>query len=355
LDESTGVLLFVPRNAGPDDFAELVGYRAGRYKLAAIDGNYQFLRHVPIVSFTITSTMAASHAAQAAQNPGAAPAGATVAPAPPLVQGEGIAMELVQLLRSALTETRSDPLVGELLAVLRSSLAESRTALTESLGVVKAQAAEGARNVSELVRASATVVTAADGAGISRRDPLPVVVPPVTVEAATQPATDDGATAPQNLGEVVSGALSNFAPMLQHFMNTKVFRMSEETSLAMLRAMSGAGGPANAGSAAPAPAPAPAPAASAAAGPPPSAAPTAINPAALWPHLAAVEQLLNPGEAAVVRRYLSAAAGDQVEQLAREVMARSAPDAAAWIRAVLADVEGMPQPDVARVQVVAES
>jgi hypothetical protein len=118
----------------------------------------------------------------------------------------------------------------------------------------------------------------------------------------------------------VSGALQNVAPMMQHLMNTKLFKMSEETSLAMIKAMQ-----TNAAPATPSPTPA--------------SSPAAINPATLWPHVAAIEQLLAPGEAAVVRRYLANASGDQVAHLAREVMTRSVPDGVAWIRAVLADVQ----------------
>jgi hypothetical protein len=305
LDELTGIPLLVPRGLGPEEFCALVRYRPGRYRLAAIDEQYQFLRDAPIACFVITPAMAAAHNAVATS------ACAAAVPAP---------------------ISHSDVLVLELVNALRAALTESRTALTESLGVIKAQTTDGARNVSELVRASATVVTAADGAGISRREPLPVVVPPMAAEQPTAAALgeDSGPTPPQNLGDVVSGALTNLAPVMQHFMNTKLFKMSDEMSIAMLKAMQG-GAPANAAPATPTPSTAPASSTASAA--------AAINPAALWPHVAAIEQQLAPAEAAVVRRYIANAGGDQIAHLAREVMARSAPDAAAWIRAVLADVE----------------
>jgi hypothetical protein len=150
LDELTGLPLLVPRGLGPDEFCALVRYRPGRYRLASIDERYQFIRDTPIACFVVTPAMAAAHNAIAAP---------TVAAASPQA-------------------SHSDALVLELVSALRAALTESRTALAESLSVIKAQNTDGARNVSELVRASATVVTAADGAGISRRDPLPVVVPP---------------------------------------------------------------------------------------------------------------------------------------------------------------------------------
>ena len=295
IDETAGVPLFVPRGCGPEEFCALVLYRPGRYRLALIDERYQFLRHAPVACFVVTPAMAAAHSAGA---PAAAPQTQPAA--------------------------HSDALVLQLVEVLRGALADARGALTETLGVIRAQNADGGRNLSELVRASATVVTAADGAGISRRDPLPVPAPMV-VDASAIAVGDDGG-GPQNISDVLGGAISNLAPVMQHFMNTKIFRMSEETSLTMLKAMQGAGMPA------------------ASAGAASASAAGAINPAALWPHVAAIEQLLSSDEAAVVRRYLANAGGDQVGQLAREVMARSVGDAAAWIRALLADVERTQSP-----------
>ena len=315
IDEAGGMPLFVPRGCGPEEFCALVLYRPGRYRLALIDERYQFLRHAPVACFLITPAMAAAHHASA---PAVAAAAAQAPHADPLV------LQLVEVLRAQTqAQSHADPLVLHLVEALRGALTETRGALTETLSVIRAQNADGGRNLSELVRASATVVTAADGAGISRRDPLPMP-PPMVVDASAIGVGEDSG-GPPNLGDVLGGALSNLAPVMQHFMNTKIFKMSEETSLAMLKAMQGASGM----QAAPANSPSPA---------------GAINPATLWPHVAAIEQLLSSDEAAVVRRYLSNAGGEQVAQLAREVMARSAPDAAAWIRALLADVERTQSP-----------
>lgn len=329
LDEQAGFALFIPRTTGPKEFAALVGYRPGRYKLAAIDASYHYLRDVPVATFTITPAMVAAQ--QAAMGRGSAPS-----------TGDALGEIVRRELRAASTATHTDPLVHDLVNALR-------TALSESLGVIRAQSADGTRHVSELVRASATVVTAADGAGISRREPPPVWAPPPPVVPAALPAPapapveDAGGAA--NLGDFVSGAISSLAPLLQHVVNTKVFGMSDELSLSAIRAMSGMGGVANANTnTTPAPVspsaetpPAGSPAATTA--PSAEAAPS-IHPSALWPHIASIERHLTASEAAIVRRYLVRAPGDQIAQLAREVMSRSASEAAAWIRSVLADVGG---------------
>ncbi len=336
-DGKTGILLFVPRTTGPTEFAEMVGYRPGKYKLAAIDASYQYLRDVPVATFLVTPAMAAAHQAESAM--GRAPAGFGAPSSSSEALGEIVRREL----REASTASHTDPLVHDLVNALR-------TALSESLGVIRAQSADGTRHVSELVRASATVVTAADGAGISRREPPPVWAPPPPVVPAALPAPApapvEEAGGAANLGDFVSGAISSLAPLLQHVVNTKVFGMSDEMSLSAIRAMSGIGGmggvananatPATVSPSAETPSAASASAATAPSG---EAAPS-IHPSALWPHIAAVEKHLSASEAAIVRRYLVRAPGDQIAQLAREVMSRSASEAAAWIRSVLADVGG---------------
>lgn len=178
VDDTRGVVLFVPRGVGPEEFTTLVRYRPGRYRLAAIDARYQLLREVPVAHFVVTPAMVAAHRAAQSLTDTSSAATNIVAPSAATPQGESLMLELVHLLKSALTEPRTDLVLVELIGLLRSAMSGHSTALSDALAVVKAQATESARHVSELVRASATVVTAADGAGISRRDPLPADLRP---------------------------------------------------------------------------------------------------------------------------------------------------------------------------------
>lgn len=57
LEDDEGAL-FVPRNATPEEFRTLVGYRVGRYKLAALDASFQFNPRLPLVVVAITQAMA---------------------------------------------------------------------------------------------------------------------------------------------------------------------------------------------------------------------------------------------------------------------------------------------------------
>jgi hypothetical protein len=70
LEDDEGAL-FVPRNATPEEFRTLVGYRVGRYKLAALDASFQFNPRLPLVVVAITQAMA--DRAGAAFAPAAAP------------------------------------------------------------------------------------------------------------------------------------------------------------------------------------------------------------------------------------------------------------------------------------------
>ncbi len=59
VEDDDGEALFVPRNATPEEFRTLVGYKVGRYKLAALDQSFLFNPRLPLVVVSISSAMAA--------------------------------------------------------------------------------------------------------------------------------------------------------------------------------------------------------------------------------------------------------------------------------------------------------
>jgi len=153
-DEFTGAWLLVPRSAGPEELADLMGYLPGRYKLVAVDERHMALRDVPIVVFSVTPTMARRAGRMGAEAaPSAAAASSAATPRDALIA------EIAELVRAL---TAPDPLVLELVRALGS-------VLIEALGVIRAQAIAIARNAIDLVNAFAELVTAAGKAGVWRR------------------------------------------------------------------------------------------------------------------------------------------------------------------------------------------
>ncbi|HEY4178406.1 MAG TPA: hypothetical protein VGM90_16280 [Kofleriaceae bacterium] len=312
LDRRTGLAMFVPRSVAPEEFRALVGYRVGRYRLAAVDESYQFLRSVKVACYAITPEMVEG------DESGAAPAKHRATP--------------------AIGGTADTSIVLELLGLLRASNADSRAALSDALQVVKAQVEGTERHTSELVRATATVVTAADGAGISHRAPLPVAPPTPYVVEAPLPANEES---PQAGGGGLAATLTSLAPAISHFVNTKVLGLSPEESSAALRAAA-SHAPAPSGGTTPPVASSPPPPS------PPGATATApiapINFATVWPLAMQIAPYLTPDEQAVMRRFLPTASPEQLAELHREVSGRSPADAAAWLRSVFVEAsrEGGP-------------
>jgi hypothetical protein len=298
LDELTGVPLLVPVGVGPEEFLGLVRHKVGRYRLAAVDERYQYLRDCGVACFVVTPAMVARAGGAEVPAPGWRAGGdAPRGPAP------------------------TEPLVLELVGALRG-------ALTECLAVIKGHGGEGARNVSDLVRATATVITAADGAGISRRDPLPPLPAPAAPAALPAAPAEPGA----GIADVLMDAVEKLTPVIQHWTATKVFGLSPELSASLIQAMASKTPPA-------------APAADAAAATPgaPTAPASEVTGAALVAHLSAIDRLLNEAERAVLRRYLSTVDDAQRLGLIEQVRSRSPEEAVAWIRAMLAaTVAGAP-------------
>jgi len=320
-DDETGVPVFVPRACSPEEFRDLVGWRPGRYQLLALDEEWQPAHGIPAAEVRITEAVAARAAR------GSAPGQVTTTPAAPPSLEQSMVPLLLDLVRSLATDQRQSAtpqVLGELVSLL------------------KAQTTEHGKQVSDLVRASATVVTAADGAGISRRDPLPtppVMVAPHVDERVTE-SPDPGASAPDVLS-LITNTVQGIAPMATHWLNTRILGMSSEQSAEALRAVAAAkAAAANANNATGAPTPATAPtAAQGAQGAP--AAPTTtdarqgIDPA-LYGHLIAISQYLRPDEVAVIRSVLERATPEHRQWLQGQVAARSVPEAVVWVRELLA-------------------
>jgi hypothetical protein len=343
IDEERGGPLFVPRETAPEEFAGLVRHRPGRYRLVALDERHRILDGVPPAVFVVTPTMAArangtdGDASEAPRR--RARVGADGAD--PLVR------ELLGLVQALVQENRS--VVQAFLVENRESSAKTSSALADSLSVVRSISQDSARSVSELVRATATVVTAADGAGISRRDPLPLPLPlpaPPAMIVATQDAAPAAAPEKQPLADVIALAMDQVGPLVAHLMNTRLFGLSNEASAALVQAQAQAKAQAKA-KATPAAAPvasvppvASAPAAvpaAAAPAPPPTTDDDTATEAALNVLLPAIASYLRPDEIALLSHSVQGASRETKLALARHVVALPLPDAVAWVRALVAD------------------
>jgi hypothetical protein len=342
VDELTGRPVLVARGSGPEEFCELVKWRPGRYRFAAINDRYQFVEGARVGIFVITPAMAAAAAANGNT--------ASSLPAPMASSGEAITLVVLDKL-SAFFAERERTLSG---------------IVNEALGVIKAQSSEGARGQSELVRATATVVQAADGAGISRRDPLPPISPvvPASSAAPTDAPPGGGDGFAPGVGEMLLAAVNQLGAPLLQMLASKLFGLSPEMTAAIMSAATqGAAAAQNAAAqsaAAAQPPPASNTASGASSAPPPSsgdAPPTSPSPStppptaetskpsagaapltAFLARFGAVGALLTPQERAVVHHLMSTMPKEDLVPWRDQLMALSVPDAAAWIRSVIAAV-----------------
>ena len=190
-----------------------------------------------------------------------------------------------------------------------------------------------------MMDSAARLIGAADGAGLPAREPAPVTAAPVTAPAA--PAPEDEPAPPNPLHAMIASTLGQAGPLIQHLVLTKVLGLPPEVALKM---MSGqlAAPMAEAGASAPTtpPTQTPSGATSAAPSATPSSAATVNpnNPAAYLVHLATIESLLSKREAVIARELIAAMTPAQVDAWRAKVCAMSAADAAAAIRAEIAEV-----------------
>lgn len=190
--------------------------------------------------------------------------------------------------------------------------AASREVVTEDRELLKAVISantEIARLMAEkfasVMESAATLLRAADGAGMPQRDPIPIEAEIIT--PAREP-DEDG-----QLAHVLESTLAKAMPLLGHTINTKLLGLSNEQSLALL---SGA----------------PAPAARA-----PDVPVVARDPMA---HIAAVEKLLDANEIAMARTAMTQMSPETLKSWTDRLMRQSPEQAVATIRAEISRGNG---------------
>lgn len=122
VEDDEGRPVFVPRKATPEEFRALVGYRVGRYKLAALDQSFRFLERAPLVVTAITR--AAAERAGMYQEVTPTPAASTTpASSPSSDQMFGLLSHLLNLLGESHKQatTQNAQLVGSLAGVLNAA------------------------------------------------------------------------------------------------------------------------------------------------------------------------------------------------------------------------------------------
>ena len=189
-----------------------------------------------------------------------------------------------------------------------------------------------------MMDSAARLIGAADGAGLPAREPVAPAAS--TTTAPTAPPVGDEPAPANPLHSMIASTLGQAGPLIQHLVLTKVLGLPPEVALKM---MSGqlATPAAEAGASTPTATPPLTPAGAAV---PPSAPPSpapSVNPndpAAYLVHLATIESLLSKREAVIARELLAVMTPDQVDAWRARVCAMSAADAAAAIRAEIAEV-----------------
>lgn len=271
---------------------------------------------------------------------------------PLVLSGEADVEEFRRLVRGAPGRYRLDPVNENQLPCEESSpaylqLEESEretgggTAAParndELLRAVVAANTEMVRCIAErfatVMDSAATLLRAADGAGMPQREPKPGPAPEVReVAPAAQPVNDDEAEEP--LAEILRMALDKAVPLIGHTINTKLLGLSDEQSLALL------GGPASP------PALPPATEAEELETEPPEE--STVNGAITTPveppepatdfvaHLGAIEAELEAGEVALVRKAVGQMKPEALLLWRQRLLQLRPADAAAAIRAEIA-------------------
>jgi len=178
-DARNGRPLILPRNVSPDEFAERVGYRVGRYRLFLLDGAHQRM-HVDPGQIEITPEMAAARRGDLSTDVGAAPS--AMAPAEPsgVVLGQVLAF-VKESHAHALDQIAS--LQRDLAEAQRQTAAQLATVVGAVSGVLSAAGSSG------LVKKTTALDAAAAGA--------PVTVQMVPTTTAPAPSNTNEA-APRN-------------------------------------------------------------------------------------------------------------------------------------------------------------
>ena len=287
------VPLFIYRDTPPAEVGDQLGTQAGRFRLDAVDSDGQLVDGVLPGEIRRDA-------------PAAAPAPATPAPT---------------------SQLGSDVVVGALLDLVKSVQAQSAAQLHAQSVQFTAQLEALVSQTSGVMRASAELLTAADGAGLSRRrPPIDVLAEPRNAAPAEDAAAASAAT------QIVDKVLSVTGPLISLF----VARLAGAPAPGPTPANANAApSPATAppAPAAPATDAAPAVAASSAA---PSAAPSPFTAAQLEAHLLAMRAHLSGVEMAQAHAVMAAMPPEQIDQWTVRLMQLSPGDAAALVRRALA-------------------
>jgi hypothetical protein len=163
LEDDEGAL-FVPRNATPEEFRTLVGYRVGRYKLAALDASFQFNPRLPLVVVAITQAMA--DRAGAAFAPAAAP--------PPAASADVLAHVLALVKESNAHAQAMADRAQALSEAALMQIRESNARALEQVATLQRDAHESQRHtttqLATVVGPVSGVLAAAGSSGVDQED-----------------------------------------------------------------------------------------------------------------------------------------------------------------------------------------
>ncbi len=217
LEDDEGAL-FVPRNATPEEFRTLVGYRVGRYKLAALDASFQFNPRLPLVVVAITQAMAdragAAFAPAAAASPPPASADVLAHVLALVKESNAHARAMADAALMQIRESNARAL--EQIATLQRDAHESQRHTTTQLatvvgpvsGVLQAAGSSG------LIKKTTALDAAAAGAPVTVQ-----MTPSNHNEPAPRNAASGGASSSSTSGEKGGGmgeaAVMLLAPMFE--------------------------------------------------------------------------------------------------------------------------------------------
>ena len=201
LEDDEGAL-FVPRNATPEEFRTLVGYRVGRYKLAALDASFQFNPRLPLVVVAITQAMA--------DRAGAAFAPAASAAPPPAASADVLAHVLALVKESNAHAQAMADRAQALSEAALMQIRESNARALEQVATLQRDAHESQRHtttqLATVVGPVSGVLTAAGSSGLIKKTtaldaaaagaPVTVQMPPSNHNEAAPRNAASGAAAP---------------------------------------------------------------------------------------------------------------------------------------------------------------
>lgn len=269
----SGLPLVVPIESGIDEFRDAVDHAPGKYRLDPIDEAHDVCEGASAAYICINERKAKPVAAHSKEER----------------RGGG-----------------SDQLVLEL---VRANAEMVRTMTDRFAGVMES---------------AATLLRAADGAGLPRRKPLPAPIQMAQAFRNAEPTPveddEDETESGAQLANVLQTVAEKAMPLLSHTINTKLLGLTPEQSIAL---MGGAVAP-------PSPAPARAPRAKE---PERAAGPAQVD---FMSHLMAIEALLTPEEAKLARHAIGQMAPGPLAAWRERILAMTPEEAATAVQGEVA-------------------